>query len=53
VTGSLSAFVWIKAARTVGADPDWRRVTRLGVVVVPLSLVAAAGALALLAPTRL
>ncbi|MEY2460931.1 MAG: arsenical pump rane protein [Acidimicrobiaceae bacterium] len=47
VTGSLSAFVWIKAARTVGAEPDWRRVTRLGAMLVPLSLAAAAGALAL------
>jgi arsenical pump membrane protein len=53
VTGSLSAFVWTKAARTVGAEPDWRRVTRLGVVLVPLSLAAAAGALALVAPTHL
>jgi arsenical pump membrane protein len=47
VTGSLSAFVWIKAARTVGARPDWRTVTRLGVVLVPLSLAASAAALEL------
>jgi arsenical pump membrane protein len=53
VTGSLSALGWMKAARTVGADPDWRRVTRLGAVLVPLSLLAAAGALALFAPTGL
>jgi arsenical pump membrane protein len=44
ITGSLSAFVWLKAARAVGAQPDWKRITRLGVVLVPLSL-AAAGAL--------
>jgi arsenical pump membrane protein len=47
VTGSLSAFVWIKAARRVGAAPDWRRVTRVGVVLVPLSLAASAAALEL------
>jgi arsenical pump membrane protein len=41
VTGSLSAFVWLKAARTVGAQPDWKQITRLGVVLVPLSLAAA------------
>jgi len=50
ITGSLSAFVWLKAARAVGAEPDWRRITRYGVVLVPLSL-AAAGAVTYLAPT--
>jgi arsenical pump membrane protein len=47
VTGSLSAFVWIKAARSVGAAPDWRVVTRVGVVLVPLTLAASAVALGL------
>ncbi|MBA3653358.1 MAG: hypothetical protein H0W70_04120 [Actinobacteria bacterium] len=50
VTGSLSAFVWMKAARSVGARPDWRRVSAVGVVLVPLSLAAAAGALRLVTP---
>src|SRR5581483_9591935 len=36
VTGSLSAFVWIKVARAVDAEPDWRQVTRIGLVLVPL-----------------
>jgi Na+/H+ antiporter NhaD/arsenite permease-like protein len=51
VTGSLSAFVWIKAARSVGARPDWRTVTAIGVVLVPLSLAAAGLATHLLAPS--
>jgi hypothetical protein len=51
VTGSLFAFVWIKAARAVGAQPDWRRsITRVGAVLVPLSLLAAAVALRVFAP---
>lgn len=50
VTGSLSAFVWIKAARAAGAAPDWRRVSRVGLVLVPLTVTAAAAGLWLLAP---
>lgn len=53
VTGSLSAFVWLKAARSVGAQADWRKVTRVGLLLVPLSLMAAALALKALAPTGL
>jgi len=49
ITGSLSAFVWLKAARAVGAQPDWRQITRYGVVLVPVSM-AAAGAFLYLAP---
>lgn len=51
VTGSLSAFVWIKAARSVGARPCWRTVTGIGVLLVPVSLVAAGLATHLLAPS--
>jgi arsenical pump membrane protein len=52
VTGSLSALVWFKAATSVGARPDWRQVTRLGVVVVPVSMLAAMTALAVAAALR-
>ena len=46
-TGSLAWFLWLKAARSAGADPSIRRASRLGLVVVPLSMAAALGALAL------
>ncbi len=45
VTGSLSALIWFRAARSVGARPSPARVTRLGVVLVPLTLLAAGLAL--------
>lgn len=38
VTGSLSAVLWLQAARTVGSRPSLVTYTRLGVVLVPLSL---------------
>jgi arsenical pump membrane protein len=41
VTGSLSALLWYRTARTVGARPRLTEVTRLGVVLVPLSIAAA------------
>ncbi|HEY1738594.1 MAG TPA: SLC13 family permease [Acidimicrobiia bacterium] len=41
VTGSLSALLWYRTARTVGARPRLLEVTRLGVIVVPLSIAAA------------
>jgi arsenical pump membrane protein len=47
VTGSLAWFLWLKVARAAGADPSIRRASRLGLVVVPLSLAAALAALAL------
>ncbi len=46
VTGSLAWFLWLKAARTAGASPSLRQASRLGFIVVPLSLAAALGALA-------
>jgi arsenical pump membrane protein len=53
VTGSLSALLWYRAAQTVGAAPSIRRVSRIGVVLVPCSMLAAIAALGVFAPTRL
>jgi arsenical pump membrane protein len=46
-TGSLAWFLWLRVARSCGADPSIRQASRLGVVVVPLSIAAALAALAL------
>jgi arsenical pump membrane protein len=40
VTGSLSAVLWLQAARAVGARPSIATYTRLGIVLVPLTLAA-------------
>jgi arsenical pump membrane protein len=48
VTGSLSAFLWLRVARSLDAQPSVARYTRLGLVLVPVSLVAALAALRLL-----
>ncbi len=48
VTGSLSAFLWIQAARTVDADTSLAAYTKLGLLLVPLTLAATLVALALL-----
>lgn len=45
VTGSLSAVLWLQTARTVGARPSIVTYTRLGVLLVPLTLAAAVGVL--------
>jgi arsenical pump membrane protein len=47
VTGSLSAFLWLRAARTVDARPSIRTFVSIGVVFAPLSILAAVGALTL------
>lgn len=47
VTGSLAWFLWLRAARTAGAEPSIMRATRLGLVAVPLSMVGAVAALIL------
>jgi arsenical pump membrane protein len=47
VTGSLSAFLWLQAARTVNADASIATYTKLGVLLVPLTLAGALAALAL------
>ena len=53
VTGSLSAYLWLRVARSLGARPSVRTYSSVGVVLVPLSLGAALGALWLVAPGRL
>ena len=47
VTGSLSAYLWYRAARGVGASPSLVQVTLVGLVLVPLTMAGALGALAL------
>ena len=53
VTGSLSAYLWLRVARGLGARPSARVYSRVGAVLVPLSIGAALGALWLAAPGRL
>jgi arsenical pump membrane protein len=53
VTGSLSALLWYRAARRTGAHPTLATVTRIGIVLVPLSILAAGFALKFFAPQRL
>lgn len=40
VTGSLAAVLWLQAARAAGARPSIATYTRLGIVLVPLTLAA-------------
>ncbi|MGD0811799.1 MAG: SLC13 family permease [Acidimicrobiales bacterium] len=47
VTGSLAWLLWLRTARSAGADPSIARASRIGVVAVPLSMAAALGLLAL------
>jgi arsenical pump membrane protein len=46
-SGSLAWFLWLRVARSSGARPSIRQASRLGVVVVPLSIAAALAALAM------
>ena len=46
VTGSLSAVLWLRVARSNDAEPSVRRYMLLGLVLVPLSIAAALAALA-------
>jgi arsenical pump membrane protein len=50
VTGSLSAFLWLRAARQAGAQPSVRHTAALGVVAAPLAM---AGAVAVLSAASL
>ena len=50
VTGSLSAYLWFQSARRVGARPSFTRLSMLGLAVVPLTVAAALGALAIADP---
>jgi arsenical pump membrane protein len=45
VSGSLAWLLWLRSARAAGARPSIARAVRLGVVAVPLSMVAAVGVL--------
>jgi arsenical pump membrane protein len=47
VTGSLSAFLWLRVARSLGAQPSIRRYSALGAVLVPITLAASLAALRL------
>jgi Na+/H+ antiporter NhaD/arsenite permease-like protein len=49
VTGSLAWLLWLRAARAAGASPSLARASRLGAVVVPLSMAVALAALAITA----
>jgi arsenical pump membrane protein len=44
VSGSLSALLWLRVARSLGARPSPRTYSCVGVVIVPLSLAGALGA---------
>ena len=47
VTGSLSAYLWLRVARSHDASPSARTYTLLGLVLVPVSIAASLAALAL------
>lgn len=47
VTGSLSSYLWFRAARQVGASPSVLTVSRLGVILAPAAIVLATASLAL------
>lgn len=46
VTGSLSALLWLRVGRSLGAAPSIREYSRLGIVAAPLALAAAVALLA-------
>ena len=50
VTGSLSAFLWLQAARTVNANASIVSYTKFGALLVPLTLAGTLAALALHSP---
>jgi arsenical pump membrane protein len=45
ITGSLSALLWLRVARSIGARPSILAYSRIGLVVVPVSLAATLAAL--------
>ena len=47
VTGALSAVLWFQVARPIGARPSAARYSKLGLLIVPVSMAAALGALTL------
>lgn len=46
VSGSLAWMLWLRAARSSGAEPSLAKASRMGVIAVPLSMVTALGILA-------
>jgi arsenical pump membrane protein len=46
VTGALAGLLWLQVGRLAGGRPSWTRMTRLGLVIVPVSMAAALAALA-------
>jgi arsenical pump membrane protein len=52
-TGSLSAYLWYKAARATGARPSLKQSFVLGLFLVPLTMIGALTALALVDPSAL
>jgi arsenical pump membrane protein len=52
-TGSLSAYLWYKAARATGARPSLKQSSLLGLFLVPLTMIGALAALALIDPSAL
>jgi arsenical pump membrane protein len=52
ITGSLSAILWLQAARTAGAKPSIATYTRLGLLLVPLTLVGTLATLRLIPLTN-
>jgi Na+/H+ antiporter NhaD/arsenite permease-like protein len=53
VTGSLSALLWLRVARSLGATPSAKTYSRIGVILAPVTLAAALAALWLVSPGRL
>jgi arsenical pump membrane protein len=45
VSGSLAWLLWLRSAKAAGARPSIAKAVHFGVVAVPLSIVAAVGAL--------
>lgn len=41
VTGSLSAYLWFRAARQIGASPSIKTFSRRGIVLAPVAILAA------------
>ncbi len=50
VTGSLSALLWLRVARSLGAEPSIKTYSRIGIFLAPLTIAAALAALWLVAP---
>ena len=50
VTGSLSALLWLRVARSLGARPSVLTYSRIGIVLAPLTLAASLAALWLVSP---